>query len=137
MNDETIVLMYNEAQDKEKQIKSLAKMNKCSCKLITQILNKNGIPAAKISGGRKASKKAEEPKKEIKQRVTYEIDSKENFSPIPPLKKNQSMLYQNISPVIPLKKTNSLFNIREKNYNENKINVKETPKNLMSNSQNM
>lgn len=65
MNDETIVLMYNEAQDKEKQIKSLAKMNKCSCKLITQILNKNGIPAAKISGGRKASKKAEEPKKEI------------------------------------------------------------------------
>ena len=60
-----------------------------------------------------------EPKKEIKQRVTYEIDSKENFSPIPPLKKNQSMLYQNISPVIPLKKTNSLFNIREKNYNEN------------------
>ena len=78
-----------------------------------------------------------EPKKEIKQRVTYEIDSKENFSPIPPLKKNQSMLYQNISPVIPLKKTNSLFNIREKNYNENKINVKETPKNFVTNSQNM
>ena len=57
-----------------------------------------------------------EPKKEIKQRVTYEIDSKENFSPIPPLKKNQSMLYQNISQVIPLKDT-----VKTILYNKTKI----------------
>ena len=78
-----------------------------------------------------------EPKKETKQRVTYEIDSKKLFSPIPILKKNQSMLYQNISPEMPLKKTNSLFNIREKNYNENKTKANEPQKNFMSNCQNL
>ena len=66
MNDETIVLMYQKAADKEKQIRDLAKLNKCSCKLITQILVNHGIPAVKVNCGRKPQKKAEEPtKKEI------------------------------------------------------------------------
>ena len=47
------------------------------------------------------------------------------------------MLYQNISPEMPLKKTNSLFNIREKNYNENKTKANEPQKNFMSNCQNL
>lgn len=63
MNDETIVLMYQKAADKEKQIRDLAKLNKCSCKLITQILIDNGIPAVKVRSGRKPEKRPEDPKK--------------------------------------------------------------------------
>ena len=66
-------------------------------------------------------------------KITYEINS--NLSPNSSLKKNQSMLYQNLSTDLHLKKNNSLFNIRDKNYQENQINS--NPKNLVSNSQNI
>ena len=70
-------------------------------------------------------------KKERK--ITYEINS--NLSPNPSLKKNQRIFYQNLSTDIHLKKNNSVFNIRDKNFKENKINS--NPKNFVSNSQNL
>ena len=75
--------------------------------------------------------------KNQEKKITYEIDSKEAFSPKQPLRKNQSLLLKNISPEMPLKKTNSLFNIREKIYNENKNDLYETKKYGEVNKQNI